>query len=65
MSTKQQLTVWFFLGLLLVIYGVIIFLAGFFGNLAQFSQLSLRASEIWGVLQIIAGTFFIGVGRHR
>ena len=54
---KNSLTVWFFLGLLLIIYGVIIFFAG----LVERQMPSL----LWGILQCIAGGLFMFGGRRR
>jgi hypothetical protein len=70
---KHYISIWFFIGALLLVYGVLIFGAGLYGlavppeRTVVLSQ--LHAGIWWGVLLIVLGgiytyTFFPGRGKN-
>lgn len=66
MSEKHHIIpVWFFVGLLLLIYGVIIFVTGLreWSNLPDTVLASLHAPVWWGGLLIVMGAIYCGVFR--
>lgn len=66
-NARQMIPVWFFVGLLLLIYGILIFITG----LVEWSHppatvlASLHAPVWWGGLLIIVGGAFVGKFRPR
>lgn len=66
MSEKHHIIqVWFFVGLLLLIYGVIIFVTGLreWSNLPDTVLANLHAPVWWGGLLIVLGGVYCGVFR--
>lgn len=68
MSEKHHIIpVWFFVGLLLLIYGALIFISG----LAEWSSppptvlAELHASVWWGGLMIVLGASYVAIFRPR
>jgi hypothetical protein len=59
---SSGISIWFFVGLLLVIYGALIFGYGIWelatGHLAPVALAQLHAPVWWGGLQLIAGAFY-------
>jgi hypothetical protein len=59
---KHALSVWFFIGVILVVYGVIIFCAGIYGVFVPPAQTivlwKLHAGIWWGALLVALGAFY-------
>lgn len=57
----HMLPVWFFIGVILVIYGILIFAAGIFeyNNLPDTVLANLHAPIWWGVLLAVVGAVFV------
>ena len=66
MSEKHHIIpVWFFVGVLLLIYGIIIFVTGLteWSNLPDTVLAELHAPVWWGGLLIVLGAVYCGVFR--
>ena len=64
MASEHRISIWFFIGLILLIYGIVIFTAGIyelfnpsFGSGVVLNQ--LHASVWWGALLIIIGLIYL------
>ena len=59
---SSAISIWFFVGLLLSIYGALICGYGIWelatGNLAHVALVQLHAPVWWGALQLVAGIFY-------
>jgi hypothetical protein len=60
MMTKGSISIWFFIGALLLIYGVLILGAGIYGlsHTPQVRLANLHAGVWWGVLLVILGIVY-------
>ena len=60
-SKQHMLPVWFFIGVILVIYGILIFATGIFeiNELPDTVLANLHAPIWWGVLLVIVGAIFL------
>lgn len=67
MSEKRQIIpVWFFVGILFLVYGIIIFVSGLanWSNLPKGIELAdLHAPVWWGALLIVLGAIYCGLFR--
>ena len=57
-------SIWFFVGLILSVYGVIILLMGLFGTQANTVLAETRPAIWWGAIMVVFGGIFLAVGRH-
>jgi hypothetical protein len=59
---SSGISIWFFIGVLLTLYGVLIFGYGIYevvsGNLANVKLAQYHAPVWWGALMLIAGLFY-------
>ncbi len=64
---RKMLPVWFFVGITLVIYGILILITGIaeFSNPPDTVLSNLHASLWWGILLIIMGAVFVQQHRPR
>ncbi|HZB89195.1 MAG TPA: hypothetical protein VE291_11085 [Terracidiphilus sp.] len=57
-----NISIWFFIGVLLTIYGAMIFAYGLFelatGHLANVVLANLHASVWWGAIMLVLGLFY-------
>jgi len=60
-SQKRMIPVWFFAGILLTIYGLVVFISGIYWFVRPINIVAgyLHAGIWWGILMIIFGLFFI------
>lgn len=60
-SQKRMIPVWFFAGILLTIYGLVVFISGIYWYVRPINIVAgyLHAGIWWGILMIIFGLFFI------
>ena len=60
MATRSSIPIWFFVGALLVVYGVLILGAGLFGlaHPPQVELAHLQAGIWWGALLIVIGALY-------
>ena len=63
MEGSREIPIWFFIGVLLTIYGVMIFGYGLWemltGNLAPVVLANLHAPVWWGALMLVLGVFYL------
>ena len=62
----HMLPVWFFIGVILVIYGVLIFAEGLYelSHPAETVLASLHAPIWWGVIMVVVGAIYVKTNRH-
>ena len=69
METSREIPIWFFIGVLLSIYGVMILGYGLWelatGNVAQVVLAQLHAPIWWGALMLLLGLFYLLRFRPR
>ncbi len=60
---KKMISIWYFVGLILTVYGVLIFGAGIYDLIAPFKyqivMRELHAGVWWGALLIVIGVVYI------
>lgn len=63
MERSREIPIWFFIGVLLTIYGVMIFGYGLWelitGNIAHVVLARLHAPVWWGALMLVLGLFYL------
>jgi hypothetical protein len=64
MESKKQIPIWFFIGILLAVYGVLIFAAGIYYGWISPLEKKLVLAEYhvdvwWGVLLMVIGGFYV------
>lgn len=57
-------SIWFFVGLILGVYGLIILLMGLFGTQANTVLAETRPTIWWGAIMVVFGGIFLAVGRR-
>jgi hypothetical protein len=57
-------SIWFFVGLILSVYGVIVLLMGLFGTQANTVLAETRPAIWWGAIMAVFGIIFLYVGRR-
>jgi len=60
MTTRSSIPIWFFVGALLLVYGILILAAGLFGlaHPPQVELANLHAGIWWGALMIVIGAVY-------
>jgi hypothetical protein len=58
----EPLPIWFFVGLILLVYGVLVVLAGFIYTDATTVLASTRPALWWGAVITVAGGVFLAIG---
>ena len=61
-SSPEPLPIWFFVGLILLIYGAIILVAGLVGDTRPTKLAELRPALWWGGIMLLAGAILLAVG---
>lgn len=66
-KTPAPLPIWFFVGIILLVYGVLLVVAGFLPTTRQTILQELHPSLWWGALTALCGGIFLGIGikTHR
>ena len=66
-SNPDPLPIWFFVGLILGVYGIIVLVAGLVGDSRPTVLAELKPAIWWGAIMLVAGGFFALVGwlGHR
>ncbi len=66
-TNPEPLPIWFFVGLILGVYGLIILTAGLAGDERPTVLAEIRPAVWWSVVMIVAGIIFtlIGLIGHR
>lgn len=62
---SEPQSIWFFVGLILTIYGLIVTGMGLFGRPAETVLAHLRPAIWWGAIMVVFGVVFLVVGRRR
>lgn len=65
MHERDPLPVWFFVGLILALYGVIVIAAGLVGDPRPTVLRELRPALWWGGVMLAGGAVFLGIGLRR
>jgi hypothetical protein len=72
METEKQIPIWFFIGAILAVYGVLIFVAGVYELIFppehKVALYDWHADLWWGALMVIAGVFYcvrFHPGKHN
>jgi len=70
MESKKQIPIWFFIGILLAVYGVLILAAGIYYGWISPLEKKLALAEYhadvwWGVLLMLIGGFYVLKFRPR
>jgi len=63
----EPLPIWFFVGVILLVYGALVLLGGFVGTPRQTVLAEPRPSLWWGAIMLVAGAVFTTLGlsgRH-
>ena len=58
----EPLPIWFFVGLILLVYGIIVTLAGAFMTPRPTVLAELRPALWWGGIMCVGGATFLGIG---
>ncbi|MBI5533322.1 MAG: hypothetical protein HY898_11435 [Deltaproteobacteria bacterium] len=64
MQGPEPLPIWFFVGLILTVYGVLVVIAGLVYTQAATVLASTRPGLWWGAVIIVAGAVFLAIGLH-
>ncbi|HSW50804.1 MAG TPA: hypothetical protein VLH09_11550 [Bryobacteraceae bacterium] len=72
MPEKKPIAIWYFIGLLLTVYGVLVFGAGLYDLIAGVKRdtvlAELHIGVWWGILLLVVGlvyVYFYSPGRHK
>lgn len=60
----EPLPIWFFVGLILLVYGILVVIAGLVYPLGTTVLASTRPGLWWGAVIVVAGAVFLGIGVH-
>jgi hypothetical protein len=58
----EPLAIWFFVGLILLIYGLLVLVAHFFGPVRQTVLAETQPGLWWGAIIVVAGGVFLAIG---
>ena len=58
----EPLPIWFFVGMILLVYGAIVFCAGLIGDPRPTVLKELRPALWWGGVMLLGGAVFLGIG---
>lgn len=62
MSEREPMPIWFFVGVILLVYGIIVVAADFLGEVPTTRLAELRPRLWWGAIMTVAGVVFTGIG---
>ena len=63
-AQAEPRSIWYFVGLILSVYGAIVLLMGLFGTQANTVLAETRPGIWWGVIMCVFGGIFLWVGRR-
>lgn len=61
-DTAQPLPIWFFVGLILLVYGVLVVAGGLFAAPRETVLAHTKPALWWGAIIVVAGAIFLGIG---
>ena len=61
-SAAEPLPIWFFVGLILLVYGVLVLAGNFLGTPRETVLAQIRPGLWWGAIIVVAGGVFLGIG---
>ena len=61
-AAAEPLPIWFFVGVILLVYGVIVTLSGLFMTPRPTVLAELRPALWWGAIMCVGGAVFLGIG---
>ena len=61
-AAEEPLPIWFFVGLILLVYGLLVLVGNFFGAPRQSVLAETRPGLWWGAIIVVAGGLFLGIG---
>jgi len=61
----EPLPIWFFVGVILAVYGVLVILAGLIYPTASTVLAHTRPALWWGAVMIVAGALFLFIGLRK
>ena len=69
-DTKQEtkgepLAIWFFVGLILLVYGLLVLVAHFVGPARPTVLAETNPALWWGTIIVVAGGVFLAIGRRH
>lgn len=60
----EPLPIWFFVGLILLVYGALVLVAAVLHPQGATVLASLRPGLWWGAIMMVSGALFLGIGLH-
>ena len=63
-STGEPLPIWFFVGLILLVYGVLLIVANFVSPPTTTVLAETHPCLWWGAVTTVCGGVFLGIGLH-
>ncbi len=61
----EPLAIWFFVGLILLVYGLLVLAAHFVGPARPTVLAQTQPGLWWGAIIVVAGGIFLAIGRRR
>jgi hypothetical protein len=61
-AVEEPLPIWFFVGLILLVYGVLVLVGNFTGTPRQTVLAETKPGLWWGAIITVAGGIFLGIG---
>lgn len=61
----EPLPIWFFVGLILAVYGVLVVISGLVYPTASTVLANTRPALWWGGVMVAAGALFLGIGLRK
>lgn len=61
-ADSQPLPIWFFVGLILLVYGVLVVAGGLFAAPRETVLAHAKPALWWGAIMLVAGAVFLGIG---
>ncbi len=63
-ESSEPLPIWFFVGLILTVYGLLVLGSGVVGESGNTVLASTHPALWWGAIMTVAGGVFIAIGWH-
>jgi hypothetical protein len=64
-QSHEPLPIWFFVGLILGLYGLIVFVSGLFGPAPHTVLGHTEPAQWWGGIMMLAGAVFLAIGLRK